>query len=307
MTAWIAAALLWPQADRMTVRPPTDEEVRKIDAAAPDRPSVAPGKPRRLLVLGHRAAHFPTAFCEKAMLSLARKTGAFEATVSDDGGMLEPEKLAAFDAILVNNWHGWDPFLGASRKEFAAAPAGTQAEWKAREARRRKSLLDFVAGGKGLAGIHAAAVGFNDWPEWGDLLGGRYQALPYFEAPVAVVDPSHPVTAAFGGAGFRLPDEFYELREPYSHRKVRLLLAVDWPKMKDAPKSTTYGKPVRTDGDYGLSWVKAWGRGRVFYCALGHYAETYWNPAMLRHFLDGIQFALGDLPADTTPTEKLPW
>jgi formylglycine-generating enzyme required for sulfatase activity len=44
----------------------------------------------------------------------------------------------------------------------------------------------------------------------------------------------------------------------------------------------------------------------VFYCALGHASETYWNPFFLAHVLDGIQFALGDLPADAAPTAALP-
>ena len=30
-------------------------------------------------------------------------------------------------------------------------------------------------------------------------------------------------------------------------------------------------------------------------------ACVFWNPAVLRHYLDGIQFALRDLPADATP------
>jgi hypothetical protein len=271
----LALALL-QEPDRMTVRAPTADEIARIEAAAPSGPPAKPAAPRRLLVLGHRPSHFPVAFCEEAMRILARKTGAFEATVTADGSFLDPERLAAFDAILVNNWHGWDPT-------------------KPDVERRRRSLLDFVASGKGLAGIHAAAVGLNDWPEWGELIGGRYQALPYFEADVAVVAPAHPLTAPFGGKGFRLADEFYEMKAPYDRSKLTLLLEVDREKMKDAPKSAKYGKLVRTDGDYGLSWTKAWGKGRVFYCALGHYETTYMDPGMLAHFLAGIQHALGDV------------
>jgi hypothetical protein len=32
--------------------------------------------------------------------------------------------------------------------------------------------------------------------------------------------------------------------------------------------------------------------------------EIFWNPMILQHWLDGIQFALGDLKADTTPSAK---
>jgi len=289
----------------LQVRLPTAEEIQKISDAVPAKATVAPARPRKLLVMGSNASHDPVPFCAKAIEILAAKTKAFEATVTDDGAFFEPERLKDFDAVLVNSWHGFDPFLGVSKKDFEALPAEKRAALKDQETRRRKSFLDFVAGGKGVAGIHAATVGLYDWKEYYEMIGGRYIALPYLEAEVKVDDPAHPLTAAFGGKGFRLADEFYELQAPYSRETLRVLLSVDAEKMKGVEKVTKYGKPVRTDGDYGLSWVKSYGKGRVFYCALGHFSETYWNPAMLRHFLDGIQFALGDLPADTTPTAQL--
>ena len=252
------------EVDRMTIRPPTPEEIRKIEAAAPD---VRLPASKKVLVLGHRPSHFPVAFCEVAVQALAKKSGAFEAVVSDDPAMLE--KLAEFDVLLVNNWHGWDPFKGNVEV-------------------RRKAVLDFVAGGKGLVGIHAAAVGLNDWKEWGELIGGRYQALPYFEADVEVFP--HALTTSFGGKGLRLADEFYEMKEPYDRSKLQLLMAVDMARMKDVAKSSKYGKLTRTDGDYGLAWTKPYGKGRVFYCGLGHYETTYMDPAMMRFFLDGIRW-----------------
>ena len=39
----------------------------------------------------------------------------------------------------------------------------------------------------------------------------------------------------------------------------------------------------------------------MFYSAFGHDFHVYWAPAILRHWLDGIQYALGDLKADATP------
>lgn len=285
------------------VRLPSAEEIEKMTAAMPPKPAAAPARPRKLLVLGHNAWHAPVPYAAKALEIMARKTGAFEAVVTDDGAYLEPEKLAEFDAVLVNNWHGWNPFLGVAPREFGALSFEKKEELKRQEARRRRALLDFVSGGKGLVGIHAATVGLNDWKEWGEMIGGRYQALPWMDARVRVEDPSHPLCAVFKGETFRIEDEIYELRAPYSRETVRVLLSVE-PADAAREKSTKYGKPVRTDSDYPLSWVKSHGKGRVFYCALGHFSETYWNPLMLRHFLDGIQFALGDLPAETAPRKK---
>ena len=66
---------------------------------------------------------------------------------------------------------------------------------------------------------------------------------------------------------------------------------------------TDMNKPdiKRTDGDFALSWIRNYGQGRVFYCALGHQQDVYWRPAILKHYLAGIQFAMGDLEADAAP------
>ncbi len=56
-----------------------------------------------------------------------------------------------------------------------------------------------------------------------------------------------------------------------------------------------------TDTDTGISWVKTVGKGRIFYCSLGHNNHIFWNRAILRHYLDGIQFAFGDYKVDTKP------
>ena len=50
--------------------------------------------------------------------------------------------------------------------------------------------------------------------------------------------------------------------------------------------------------------MKGYGKGRVFYTALTHFEENLAGAALLRFYLDGIQFALGDLAADTTPSAK---
>jgi type 1 glutamine amidotransferase len=44
----------------------------------------------------------------------------------------------------------------------------------------------------------------------------------------------------------------------------------------------------------------------VFYSSLGHGAPVFWNAPLLAHFLAGIQYVLGDLKADSTPSAKLP-
>jgi hypothetical protein len=60
----------------------------------------------------------------------------------------------------------------------------------------------------------------------------------------------------------------------------------------------------RKDDDFAVAWIKNYEKGRIFYSAIGHDHELYWHPIVLQHWLDGIQFVLGDLDADTTPNPK---
>ena len=61
----------------------------------------------------------------------------------------------------------------------------------------------------------------------------------------------------------------------------------------------------RKDHDFALSWIQKVGQGRVLYQALGHHESIYYNnPDMLAHILAGMQYAIGDLKADDTPSKK---
>jgi len=73
--------------------------------------------------------------------------------------------------------------------------------------------------------------------------------------------------------------------------------------MSDEATKKTSEKP--SDADTGISWIKTWGKGRVFYCSLGHNHDVTWNPPVLEHYLRGIQFALGDFKVDTKPKPKV--
>lgn len=292
--AWGGAMLLGQAA-------PSDKEtiVERIAAAVPERATAAPKKPRRLLVFTYQPGfyHTVTPRLSAAIEAMGKKTGAYEATVSDDPSVFEPEDLGRFDAVVMNNNCG--PYL--LPRDFAQLPEEKKKEAKAREARLRKSLEDFVRGGRGLVGLHSCLYtpDYADWPEGAELIGGLVPSHPWQQRiRVQIDDPAHPLCAAFGGKGFEILEETYQVLDPYSREKVRVLLTLD-------PASVDLSKGARKDNDYALAWVKAYGSGRVFYSALTHHQENLASPALLRFYLDGIQFALGDLEADTTPSAKV--
>ena len=117
----------------------------------------------------------------------------------------------------------------------------------------KNGLLDFVSSGGGFVGIHATSSFFPDSPECLAMLGGEFVTHPAFrEYQVSVVDPEHPITE--GITEFMITDEQYILDfDP----RVNILCSALW-------KGTAM--PV--------AWTKSWGKGRVFYLALGHDRQT---------------------------------
>lgn len=272
---------------------PTKEQIQQMEAAAPD-PALAPAndgpvkpiKPRKVLVWGHAWAHLPNPYAEAALEVLGRKSGAFQAVVSDDPRLLLSDRLSQFDALVMNNIHERDPFLP---EDFAKLTADQKAAARKFDEAVKQSILDYVRAGKGIAGIHAATAAFQNWPQYGEMMGGFYSGHIYQEVSIKLDDPQHPLNACFGGKPWRINDEIYLFGEPYSRDKLHVLMSLDLSQMADPGK--------RPDKDYAVSWTRTYGSGRVFYTTLGHDPQTYWNPLFLRHVLAAIQFAVGDLAA----------
>lgn len=284
----------------LTDAQPTPDELAKIKAAAPEQATVKPTRPRKLLVFSRSWGYKHTAipYGKAAAQSLAEKTGAFTVTISDDDAWFEPDKLKQFDAVLFNNSNN-EIFL-PDPEELKKLPADQQARAQERDAMLKKSFVDFLSAGKGLAVIHAGVASLRQWPEFGKIIGARFDNHPWNEGSTVtlkVTDTAHSITKAFGEAPFVIMDEIYQFKE-YRRDQLRVLFGVDvqrtdFNKVKNAIH--------RTDGDFALGWVKKYGAGRVFYSALGHQHDLYWNSVVLRHYLDGIQFVLGDLKAATEP------
>ena len=194
----------------------TDAQARAIEAAAPDRAPAAPAKPRKVLVYGRVPTHPESvAACFQAMEILGRKSGAFQVTSSGDPAMFLPERLREFDAVVMNNTHESNPLLPF---DFKTLPKDQQAAAKQREKVLKKSFLDFVAGGKGLVGIHGAACSVQ-WPEYMELLGGTYAGHVTDAVWIRPEEPGHPLCRPLDGKSFQVQDEIYFFKSPpYSRR-----------------------------------------------------------------------------------------
>ena len=264
--------------------------LKRITAALPEKAPAEPSKPRKLLVFTRAKGfvHDSIPVATKTFELLGKKTGAFEVVASDDLSALEADNLKQFDAVMMNNTTG--PIFGPPPPERGKKPSPERVKGEA----LLKNLLDFVAGGKGICGVHAA-TDWADWDDYGKMMGARFAQHPYGRIVCKNEDPSNPINAAFGGKEFPFSDEIYVFRDNYNRNDKHVLLSIDVEKSK-------LGQQARQDRDYWVSWVRPYGQGRVFYCSLGHAQATYCDKTVLKHFLAGIQYALGDLKAaDAAP------
>lgn len=267
------------------LQPVPDGDLEQIEAALPEKATAKPKKPRRLLVF-YRCGGFKHGSINRgnaALEMMGKATGAYETVISKDMAMFDPGGLDEFDAVMFNN---------TTRLSF--------------DSKQQKTLINFAVSGKGVCGIHAATDNFYlkenpGWPEAGEMMGGWFAGHPWGGGgtwAVQIEEPDHPLNAAFQGQGFWIKDEIYQMKDPYTRENLRILVGLDMTKKENQ-------RGGRPDNDNAISWIREFGDGRVFYCSLGHNNFIFWTPHVLQHYLDGIQYALGDLAADATPSAQL--
>jgi len=257
---------------------------QQIDAATPRQASAKPKKPRKILVtdLQMYSGHETIPHGNFLLELMGKYTGAFEPTFSNDLNLLKYPTIKEFDAVFLNNVCGMihnDPEV-------------------------REGILRFVREGGGIGGHHAVTFANNNWPEFADMMGGWAGAHHTEKQVIKVDDPASPLTKSFGSASFDHVDEFYQFppTSPYSREKQHILLSIDVEKSDRATGNRLCAQCTRPDQDYGLAWIKTYGKGRTYFTPLGHTTIFYTDQRWTQHLLAAIQYILGDLEADATPS-----
>jgi uncharacterized protein len=189
---------------------------------------------------------------------LARMAGLVPTVVTDVGD-LSPDRLAAI-RVLTLFTIGETPWT-ADQKE------AVHRSWRDGHLR--------------ILGVHSATDANHGWPEYGDMLGARFDGHPWTqEFAIDVVDTTHPATAHLG-PHWQWRDEVYLFAALRPDADVLLRLADDQVDLS-AP-----GGRVPACG-FPLAWVVEDGPARTFYSALGHFPGAWETPAYLRHLAGGL-------------------
>lgn len=270
----------------------------RIRGIAPDKPAVKPEKVPRVLVFTLSTAyqHWAVPHTTAVMEILSDKTGAFVMDQSADIQVFED--LQRYDAVLLNNNCSAGERRDLFWDELGKSQDLSEKEREKKAVQLEKNLIEFVKRGGGLMAVHGAIVMQNNSMEFSRMMGGSFDYHPVQqEVKVELVEPDHPLLAAFKGQPFVHVDEPYIFKNAYFDYDFHPLLSMD------ASKLHSLKEEIRDPHIY-ISWIKRYGKGRVFYVSPSHNAQSYEDPGMLKFLLDGLQYVTGDLKCDDTPLKQ---
>lgn len=184
--------------------------------------------------------------------------------------------IASSEQFLARNLNYFDAIFFFGVREIDLTPE------------QRADLLSFVRDdGKGFVAAHSGATAFFSWPEFGEMLGGRFDEHPWgiSEATVVVEDRGSPITRHLPGS-FAVTDEHYQIKE-WSRKNVHVLARLDAATL-DLKAPLVH----RTDRDFAAAWTKSYGKGRVFYSTLGHPRELWDEGWLQKMYFEALRWAM---------------
>jgi len=218
-----------------------------------------PSKKIRILVLtgGHS---YKTEQFNKMLENLGENISYQIAEFPAAYDMFKPENRDKYDVLVF--YHMWQKITDDQAKLFA----------------------ETISEGKPVVALHHSICAYDDWPEYWNIIGGKYfhkqttfngkdyQPCSYIHDlhfKVKVTDPKNPVTK--GVSDFEIFDETY--KGYYVEEGVTPLLTTN------EPSST----PV-------IGWSKKYGKSRIVVLQSGHDAPTFENPNFRKLLKQSIQW-----------------
>ncbi|MFN7812723.1 MAG: ThuA domain-containing protein [Planctomycetia bacterium] len=183
-----------------------------------------------------------------------------------------PETLAAFDGVIFASTTGELPIPNLD------------------------GFLDWIRSGKAFIGFHAASDTLKSSDAYCEMIGGHFEGHPW-NAPqehgFVVHEPQHRLAGMFAER-FRFKDEIYRYDRRFKPENVRVLISID---MQASKPQEPYHVPV--------SWIRDYGKGRVFYTNFGHNEATWQDPVFRSHAIQGIGWALARFDAPAAPNPEV--
>jgi hypothetical protein len=169
-------------------------------------------------------------------------------------------------------------------------------DWAKTSAEENRAFGELLKRGIGLVSMHANLLSHEGWSDWRRVVGCQWcfkqeeidgkkygpTQIAGYTVPIRVTaaDKEHPITR--GLAGFTVADE--ASKGSYVAPGVHVLLTTDCPTCQRE-----------------VAFTQQYGKCRVFFCMLGHGAETWHNPAFTDLLDRAIRWAAGREAAKSKP------
>ncbi|NLX21166.1 MAG: ThuA domain-containing protein [Phycisphaerae bacterium] len=137
---------------------------------------------------------------------------------------------------------------------------------------QKRGLMNHIAGGKGYVTFHSGADSFREDPDYRAFVGGYFVTHPRYRTyQVSITENDSPITRGI--------DEFMITDEQY-------ILSYN-------PQVTVLANSLHKGQLMPVLWTKDWGKGRVFYSALGHDPKACEQEMFQKSLIRGALWAAG--------------
>jgi type 1 glutamine amidotransferase len=158
----------------------------------------------------------------------------------------------------------------------------------------KNAFLSWIKDGGAFIGVHSATDTFHGYQPFIEMIGGEFLAHgPQLKVMLNVNDKKHSAVKDFG-ENYEIFDEIYTFKN-FKRENVRVLISLD--KNPNQNDKENFGKA----GFYPISWCRKYGKGRVFYTALGHREDVLESEKFKKHLLGGINWTLRQAKGNSKP------
>ncbi|MCX5655067.1 MAG: ThuA domain-containing protein [Planctomycetota bacterium] len=235
----------------------------------------------RLLILSGANNHAWKA-TTPVLKKMYEDSGRFTVDVTEDVPNLKAADFAKYDCIVCN---------------YTTFPVMEGKRWPAET---EKAFLDYIAAGHGFVLFHAASTAWEDWPEFGDLIGLQWQmdkatgnsvsghGAQHFFA-ITIVDKEHPVTQGM--------KDFQHVKDELYHRQLKHPTA--------KVLATTFSDKAKggSGQDEPMIVVTELGKGRCFHNVMGDNPKPMEGVGFQTLMLRGTEWAATGKVTIPIPTD----
>ena len=218
----------------------------------------------------------------------------------------KPQKAVKFDVFVLYDMPGV-AFTGGSPRFSIENPSETH----------KKDFLYLLSSGKPFVFIHHAIASWPSWPEFAEIVGGRFHFIPgelrgkripgsgyrfNVHQEIEVLDMAHPIVKGFEGT-FKIKDEVYLYT--VLEDSVRPLLRNT--NFKFLPENFNYGGDDfknHPEGSNLVGWTKAYKNSPIAYIMFGHGPQVYSDPKYRTLIGNAITWAVSKEATDWVAQEN---